>query len=99
MEQQFPPCRWPLASEQLWTPRQRVSVKIMNPKVNPRTKGATGFLNPTYSLDRLEEGSRKLLRLVQPGRELEGQVQLILGQYLAGSLAVPVEAALRTNGG
>lgn len=99
MGQQFLSCRWPLTGEQPGILRQCVALKIMNPKVNLRTKGATGDLKPACSLGRLEEGSRKLLRLVQPGKELEGQVQLSLGQSLAGSLAVPVEAAQRTNGG
>lgn len=51
-------------------------LKTRNPEVNPRRKGVTGCEYPVCRLGRLEKGSRKLLRLIQPGRELEGQVQL-----------------------
>lgn len=51
-------------------------LKSRNPEVNPRRKGITGCEYPVCRLGRLARGSRNLLRLLQPGRELEGQVQL-----------------------
>jgi hypothetical protein len=68
-----------LSGEQLGTLRRRVFLKTRNPEVNPRRKGVPGCEYPVCRLGRLEKGSRKLMRLVQSGRELEGQAQLSLG--------------------
>lgn len=65
-----------------WGPlRQHVSLKTRNPEVNPRRKGVTGCTDPVCRLGRLEKGSRKLLRLAQPGGSCRGKcVRLSLGR-------------------
>lgn len=42
MGQQFLPCRWPLAGEQLGTLRLHVFLKIMNSKLIPRPVESQG---------------------------------------------------------
>lgn len=67
-----------LSGEQLGTLRRHVFLKTRNPEVNPRRKGVPGCEYSVCRLGRLEKGSRKPRRLVQSGRDLEGQAQLSL---------------------